>query len=267
MDSREIYRDNHSKETRRKLLAERLSEGLSEVASSRLVSLLGQCIPKESTATEFDIFRGVEKGVQKQVSMVEKIEKTIKYTASTRVECAIYTEEHLITGTVDGLIEVWDPVQMRVRDELGYQKDEEYMFHSDSVILLNHHDDFLVSADKKRCLKVWRITTGKLVKKETHGDQILSVAISKDSVFIGGKENITVLGLKSGARAMNCQRVSALSLRAQRLYVGQLDGAVKILDQATGEQMIKIMASEQTIVDIQKDHEVTNNPSPPLRTT
>lgn len=57
--------------------------------------------------------------------------------------------------------------------------------------------------DKKYCIKVWRISTGKLIKKEVHGDQILSIWITKDQIYIGGKENLTILGLKSGARALN----------------------------------------------------------------
>lgn len=55
---------------------------------------------------------------------ISKIDKILKYTEKTRIESAIFTEDHLITGSVDGIIEVWDPKLLKVRDDLVYQRND-----------------------------------------------------------------------------------------------------------------------------------------------
>lgn len=39
-----------------------------------------------------------------------------------RVKCATFTPDgnNLITGTIDGIIEVWDPLKFKVKNDLEY---------------------------------------------------------------------------------------------------------------------------------------------------
>jgi hypothetical protein len=71
-----------------------------------------------------DIFTGQEDILHQTIPRISKIDKLIRYTEKTRVESAIFTDDSLITGSVDGIIEVWDPKLLKVRDDLLYQKND-----------------------------------------------------------------------------------------------------------------------------------------------
>lgn len=56
------------------------------------------------------------------MTQISRIEKVIKYSEKMRVNCATFTPDgqNLITGSIDGIIEVWDPTKYSVRNDIEY---------------------------------------------------------------------------------------------------------------------------------------------------
>ena len=92
--------------------------------------------------------------------------------------------QYLITGSVDGFIEVWDFITGTIRKDLPYQAEDKFMMHDDAVLCLNFSKDgeHLVSGGQDMKIKVWHIRTGKCLRKfdQAHSAGITSVAFSKD---------------------------------------------------------------------------------------
>ena len=54
--------------------------------------------------------------------MISRVSKIVKYTENMRIEVASFTPDggSLVTGSVDGMIEVWDPITAKVRSDLPF---------------------------------------------------------------------------------------------------------------------------------------------------
>lgn len=71
------------------------------------------------------------------------------------------SSSHVFLGLADGGIELWDPLTLT-----PFTSDV-YMSHDTSVLCLASSPILLVSADSEGCVKVWKYTEKKLVKKIT----------------------------------------------------------------------------------------------------
>lgn len=60
--------------------------------------------------------------MEKQDKIVTSIQKVVKYNESMRIEAAAFSHDgnFLVTGSVDGIIEVWDPIARKIRSDLTY---------------------------------------------------------------------------------------------------------------------------------------------------
>lgn len=60
---------------------------------------------------------------EKHDKVVQRVAKIVKYSEKMRIETAKFSPDgqHLITGSVDGILEVWDPATFKVRTDLPYQ--------------------------------------------------------------------------------------------------------------------------------------------------
>jgi len=90
----------------------------------------------------------------------------------------------LVTGSVDGFLEVWDFLTGQLRKDLVYQAEEKFMMHDEAVLCLGFSKDgeHLVSGGQDQKIKVWHIRTGKCLRKfdQAHSQGVTSVSFSKD---------------------------------------------------------------------------------------
>jgi WD40 repeat-containing protein SMU1 len=142
------------------------------VPPSRLLSLINQSLKYQQSqglipkGASYDLFQGGRKTITKdsEDKIAKRLAGQIKFSVESHPETAIFSPDgqSLVTGSVDGFIEVWDYESCSLRKDLEYQANDELMMHDEAVLCccFSRDGDHLVTGSQAGLLKVWKVSTG-----------------------------------------------------------------------------------------------------------
>ena len=258
----EIYRgkSRSMRQCKRFEIADRLAGELQIIPESRMLTVVGQAMKYKryigelpmnigQNVVKFNLFadklfekkkRGDGCGVPRR-----KLNK-IKLGKKAYPSCVLFNKDYLISGSVDGLVEVFDPCTAK-HALLDYQIKENFIFVGSAVLSMTHSRDhqLLALGTEGGDLSVYEIASGKLIRlfSKAHSGGISSIQFSptdKSKILTCSLDKTTrIFGMNSGQllkeyRGHDSYVNSAkFNRNAELIYTASSDGTIKVWKTST----------------------------------
>ena len=258
-----------TRQQRRDALAEEFGRHVQSVPEGRLLTLLthalrwmhrqGMIAPELS----YDLFQGVSTATVQDDHDQLPVSRfaSIPFGKKSCPESACFASDgsFLVTGTIDGFIEVWDPMTGKLRKDLKYQAEDKVMSMKGAVLglAISRKNHLLASASDSGQIKVWQVENGQCIKtfEQAHTQGITSLAFHPDGTQVLSASfdgTIRLFGLKSGRMLKefrghtNFVNQAIFNADASRILSASSDGTVKIWNTKTSECIQTISPDEDS---------------------
>lgn len=289
----DAYEMGSSKELRRHEIAEALSCEVSVVQPSRLLSLLGQSLKFQHSqglippGVPFDLFRGTRKAAKRDAEerVPKKLATTMSLTelatkgddhsvsvmSSDRIDSLSFSPDgqHFVTGSGAGKIVVWDVDTFKLRVDLDYQAEGQFMVQDDGCAVLcvvfSRDGDHIATGSQDGQIKIWKLSTGACLRKFAHahpqgvtslaffrdGTQILSASFDQTARIHGLKSGKTLKEFRGHTSFVNCALYTKDS--SNTILTSSSDGTLKLWDIRSTECLLTYRPGVQAGVSVTRE--------------
>ncbi|KAK8795530.1 hypothetical protein WA158_000187 [Blastocystis sp. Blastoise] len=250
-DPSEAYPAGENKEKRRQSLAMKIGQELTISPPSRLLVLLQQALKYQQEhkalpkTAIFDVYQNIIPAEKEQEEAPPTKQcGSLSFSSKSYPLCATIStdSQYLITGSLDGFIEIWDMNTCKYKLGLTYQEEKHFLSHNSSILSLaiDAANKYIASGDVDGNIKVFDILTGKLMRKlmNAHEKAVSSLCFAPNGLQLLSTSfdgTIRLYGLKAGKmlklfRGHSSYVNNCIYINDKHIASSSSDGTVKIWD-------------------------------------